>query len=239
MNPCYFNFEFELIQKKTAFKFEIEIWFDRWALAHLTQPTHLARLSQTGSGLGRSTDPAQPPSHSPLSSASSLAKPKLPPPSLGQSGHLQWPSPPMLGAKSPPQFPLPLTPIGIGGSFLSGEIWGGFPSISAAIDHLRFGCLAEPSLLCLLCHLWCLWCSSTRLWKRRGVVLPVCARWSHPRAASGRPRRHCPAMPSRRAPGRRWVWFLPPLTFFFFSGQLVKISVPSSQTLLCDAVSCC
>jgi hypothetical protein len=59
MNPCYFNFE--LIQKKTAFKFEIGIWFDKWALAHLTQPAHLARLSQTGSGLGWSTDPAQPP----------------------------------------------------------------------------------------------------------------------------------------------------------------------------------
>jgi hypothetical protein len=60
MNPCYFNFEFELIQKTIAFKFEIEIWFNKWALAHLTQPAHLARLSQTGSGLGRSTDPAQP-----------------------------------------------------------------------------------------------------------------------------------------------------------------------------------
>jgi hypothetical protein len=60
MNPCYFNFEFELIQKEIAFKFEIEIWFNKWALAHLTQPAHLAWLSQTGSGLGRSTDPAQP-----------------------------------------------------------------------------------------------------------------------------------------------------------------------------------
>jgi hypothetical protein len=28
-------------------------------MAHLTQPAHLARLSQTGSGLGRSTDLAQ------------------------------------------------------------------------------------------------------------------------------------------------------------------------------------
>jgi hypothetical protein len=60
MNPCYFNFEFELIQKKIAFKFEIEIWFNKWALAHLTQPAHLAWLSQTSSSLGRSTDPAQP-----------------------------------------------------------------------------------------------------------------------------------------------------------------------------------
>jgi hypothetical protein len=33
-----FNFEFELIQKKKeiAFKFENEIWFNKWALAHLT-----------------------------------------------------------------------------------------------------------------------------------------------------------------------------------------------------------
>jgi hypothetical protein len=62
MNPCYFNFEFELIQKKIAFKFEIVIviWFNKCALAHLTQPAHLARLSRTSSGLGRTTDPAQP-----------------------------------------------------------------------------------------------------------------------------------------------------------------------------------
>jgi hypothetical protein len=28
---------------------------------------------------------------------------------------------------------------------------------------------------CLLCDHWCLWCVSTRRWKRRGVVLPVCS----------------------------------------------------------------
>jgi hypothetical protein len=70
MNPCYFSFEFELIQKEIAFKFEFEICFNKWALAHLAQlaqPAHLARLSRTGSGLGRSTDPALPPL-SPLSS---------------------------------------------------------------------------------------------------------------------------------------------------------------------------
>jgi hypothetical protein len=56
MNPCYFNFEFELIQKKNSLKFKICL--GKWALAHLTQPAHPARLSQTGSGLGQSTDPA-------------------------------------------------------------------------------------------------------------------------------------------------------------------------------------
>jgi hypothetical protein len=64
MNLCYFYFEFELIQKETTFKFEFEICFEQMALAHLAQlaqPAHLARLSRTGSGLGRSTDPAQPP----------------------------------------------------------------------------------------------------------------------------------------------------------------------------------
>jgi hypothetical protein len=67
MNPCYFSFEFELIQKEITFKFEFEICFNKWALAYLAQLAHLARLSRTGSGLGRSTDPAQPP-YSPLSS---------------------------------------------------------------------------------------------------------------------------------------------------------------------------
>jgi hypothetical protein len=100
-------------------------------------------------GSGSVNRPSPAPSLSPLSSSSSLAKPKSPLPSPGQSGHLRWPSPPMLGAKLSPQFPLPLTPIGIGGSFLSGEIWGGFPSVSTAIDRLRFG--ASPSLLYCAC----------------------------------------------------------------------------------------
>jgi hypothetical protein len=70
MNLCYFYFEFELIQKEIAFKFEFEICLEQMVLAYLAQlaqPAHLARLSQTGSGLGRSTDPAQP-FHAPLSS---------------------------------------------------------------------------------------------------------------------------------------------------------------------------
>jgi hypothetical protein len=67
MNLCYFYFEFELIQKEIAFKFEFEICLEQMVLAHLAQSAHLARLSRTGSGLGRSTDPAQP-LHAPLSS---------------------------------------------------------------------------------------------------------------------------------------------------------------------------
>jgi hypothetical protein len=54
----------------------------------------------------------------------------------------------------------------------------------------------------LLCLLWCLNCKRTRRWKCRDVVLPVSARWRRPQEASGWPRRLCPAMPSRRAPGR-------------------------------------
>jgi hypothetical protein len=63
-------------------------------------------------------------------------------------------------------------------------------------------CYAKSPLLCLLCNLWCLSCTRTRRWKRRGVVLPVSARWSQPRVASSWPRGHCPAMPSGQAPGR-------------------------------------
>jgi hypothetical protein len=42
----------------------------------------------------------------------------------------------MLGARWSPQLPLPTPPVGIDESFLIGEIWVVFPSVSAAIEHL-------------------------------------------------------------------------------------------------------
>jgi hypothetical protein len=48
------------------------------------------------------------------------------------------------------------------------------------------------------------------------AVLPVVLWWSLPRVASGRPRGHCPAMPSRHAPGRMVSVFL----FFYLSPLL-------------------
>jgi hypothetical protein len=70
------------------------------------------------------------------------------------------------------------------------------PSRSAVSGHPRCGASPSWGLLRCLCL------TGARRLKRQGVMLLVWAWWRLPQAASGWPRRPCPAMPSRRAPGR-------------------------------------
>jgi hypothetical protein len=67
-----------------------------------TGPPGSIKPDRLGSGSVNRPSPAS--SLSPLSSSSSLVKPKSPPPSPGHSGHLRWPSPPKLGANRRPSF---------------------------------------------------------------------------------------------------------------------------------------
>jgi hypothetical protein len=95
------------------------------ALAHLAQLAQLAQpaqLSRPGSGLGRSTDPAQPP-HAPLSPLELTGDTASPSPPPGLSGQLRWspPSPPW--ARYSPPHPIPSPPKGFVGRLLSEEIW--------------------------------------------------------------------------------------------------------------------
>jgi hypothetical protein len=89
-----------------------------------TSPPGLVEPVWLGSGSVNRPSPAP---SLPLSSSRALANPQSPPPSPDHSGQLRWPPPPMLGAKPLPQLPLPPPPVGIDGSYLSGEICGWFP----------------------------------------------------------------------------------------------------------------
>jgi hypothetical protein len=114
----------------------------------------------------------------------------------------------------------------------------GFPSVSAIAGRLLLD--ASPNLLQVLAvrPLVVVKCVCTPVMRCSSVPW-----WRLPWAASGRPRRHCPAMPSRQAPRRWWACLLPlylsPSSPAMASGHLVKASEPSSQTLFCDAVSWC
>jgi hypothetical protein len=190
-------------------------------------------------GSGSVNRPSPAPSLFPLSSSSSLANPKSPLPSPNQSGHLRWPSPPMLGANLSPQLPLPPPPVGIDGNILFGEIWGGFPSVAAATGHLRHD--ASPSPPSCAC---CATSGACDVWVHAGgsavVWCSPCARWSLPWAASGRPHRHCPAMPFRRAPGDGECDFSSSLIFSFFSGHGLWLSGQDQWAKLTDfALWCC
>jgi hypothetical protein len=123
-------------------------------LAQLAQPAHLARLSRPGSGLGRSTDPAQPPRAplSPLELTGDIGSPPLPP---GLSGQLRWspPSPPWAKFSPPRPHPSPLN--GIVGRLLSEEIWVIFPLGICRLRAPPMRCLAvlglaEPAELALV-----------------------------------------------------------------------------------------
>jgi hypothetical protein len=107
---------------------------------------------------------------------------------------------------SPPR-PLPSPPKGIVGRLLSEEIW--------VISPLGIYRLRAPPMRCLdvlglaeLAELAVVLepreCSPVEASRSDA---PGVARWRLPRAASGWPRRHCPVMPSKSAPGRQWVWF--------------------------------
>jgi hypothetical protein len=106
------------------------------ALAQLAQP---AWLSRPGSGLGRSTDPAQPP-RAPLSPLDLTGDTGSLPPSPGLSGQLRWAplSPPW--AKFSPPRPLPSPPSGIVGRLLSEEIW--------VVTPLGICCLRASPMRC-------------------------------------------------------------------------------------------
>jgi hypothetical protein len=108
-------------------------------LAQLAQPAHLARLSQTGSGLGRSTDPAQPLTL--LSLPSSFLATTGSPPPPGLSGQLRWSSLPPPWAKYSPPRSLPSPPNGIVGRLLSEEIW--------VVSPLGIYRLRAPPMRCL------------------------------------------------------------------------------------------
>jgi hypothetical protein len=76
------------------------------------------------------------------------------------------------------------------------------------------------------------------------AVLPVVLRWRLPQVAPGRPRGHCPAMPSRHAPGclvSLLLSFSSPLLSSpaTVTGRLAMTSMPSSQTFFCDAAFWC
>jgi hypothetical protein len=114
----------------------------------LTQPAHLARLSQTGSGLGRSTDPAQPPhslSSPPRAHWRNLNRRHRRPANPVISGGLRrrclGPIATLVPSTTYSNWNRRELP-------LRGDL-GGFPSVSAAIDRLRFG--ASPSLLFCAC----------------------------------------------------------------------------------------
>jgi hypothetical protein len=212
-------------------------------LAQLAQPAHLARLSQTSSGLGRSTDPAQPLILlSLLSSSLVTTGSSPPPPSL--SGQLRWSSLPPPWAKYSPPRPLPSPPNGIVGHLLSEEIWVVFP--------LGICCLRTPSMRCLtvLEH-----AELAELAELALVLVP------HDCSPVEAPRCGAPgACLVKTSPGSLWLaaqalpchaiqtstWAIGEyllllsnpllLSLATVSDQLVKIGEPGSQTLLCAAV---
>jgi hypothetical protein len=138
-----------------------------------TGPPGSVKPDRLGSGSVNQPSPA--PSLSPSPPRALWRIPKPPPPSLGQSGHLRWPSPPMLGANPSPQLPLPPPPVGIDGNFLFGEIWGGFPSVAAATSRLRHDASpSPPSCACCAtssaCEVWVLAGGSAVMWCSRCVL---------------------------------------------------------------------
>jgi hypothetical protein len=187
----------------------------------LAQPAHLARLNQLAWVWVGQTDPAQP--QSPLSLtpviplaiwfAAAVARPFRPTPvTFVADAWTEWLPPP----------PLPMPPVGNRGIFPSEEIWMMFPFGIRRHHSPPIWCFAELPPLCLLCNLWCLSCTRTRRWRRRGVVLPVSARWSQPRVVSSRPRGHYPAMPSGQAPGCMVSAFSISSTFLFSALAMVS-----------------
>jgi hypothetical protein len=240
---CYLSFEFDLVQRGN--NIQIWIWnlFKLMALAHLTQlaqPAHLTWLSRPGSGLGRSTDPAQPPRAplSPLELTSDTASP--PPPGL--SGQLRWSPPSAPWARYSPPRPIPSPPKGFVGRLLSEEIWVVSPLGICRLRAPPMRCLdvlgpAELGELALV--LEPRECSPVEASRSDA---PGVAWWRLPQAASGWPRRPCPALPCHPDEhlGDWWALLLLSnpllLSLATVSNQLVKITELSSQTLVCAAV---
>jgi hypothetical protein len=191
-------------------------------------------------GSGSVNQPSPAPSLFLLSSSSSLANPKSPPPSPDQSGHLWWPLPPMLGANPSPQLPLPPPPVGINGNFLFGEIWGGFPSVATATGcHRHDTSPSPPSCACCAtsgaCEVWVLAGGSAVVWCSRCVLGEVFL--GQPLA--GHAGTALPCHPDEH-PGNGEHDFFSPLIFSFFSGHGLWPSGQGQWPKLTDfALWCC
>jgi hypothetical protein len=116
---------------------------------------------------------------------------------------------------------------------------GGFPLVFAVAGHLRLDASPSP-LLCLLCNPWWLWSVCVVAVLRRSWCAVVkTTLWSLWPAAQALPchavQTSTQAMVSMTSP----PLYSSASSLATVSGHLVKDSEPSSQTLFCDAVSCC
>jgi hypothetical protein len=116
---------------------------------------------------------------------------------------------------------------------------GGFPSVSAIAGHLWLDASPSP-LLCLLCNLWWLWSVCVVAMLRHSwcavVKTTLGSLWPAVQALPCHAvQTSTQAMVSVTSP----PLYSSPSSPATVSGHLVKVSEPSSQTLFCDAVSCC
>jgi hypothetical protein len=166
-----------------------------------SQPTWPTGPLGLGSGSVKPTQSTRLALTLPLSrSRASLWRTLVASPPPGDSGRLRRVLPPRPWASCSPSRPLSTPPSGFAGRLLSEEI-GLDPAREIALwrhwtRHLA-GCFLVPTVLHRGNHGVCVHAG--------GVVLSVVPWWSLPLVASDRLRGHCPAMPSRQAPGRRWV----------------------------------